>query len=205
MRQPCDYVIDTIITAETYLKALGLERPPGTLTDPEHRAALYGLVIEFLADRDCAEPASGPTDASGLDMRLMGTAVHVRLGAPTAEELRVFVALAALVLGAVLDPAAISAASVVSLKQRIGKTDARFGERSVVDAVLELGRATAADVVLRLYGKPCRHPSADCRYMRDGVCGLDRKSAEALVEGLVTRRILRQLTPAPPIEYRIEI
>jgi hypothetical protein len=197
--------VETVITPETYLDALGIDIPAGTLTDPDHRAVLYGLVVEFLGGAGAAEPTSGEPLGGGLEMRLMRTAVHVKLGMPTLDELKVFVMVAAVAVGAAPDPEALTAAAVFALRQRIAKTDARFGERSVVDAVLERKRATAADVVLSLHGKPCRHPAAGCRYLDDGLCGLILEPAERVVEELTERQILKRLTAAPPPEYRIAI
>lgn len=196
--------VDTVITPETYLDALGLDVPTGTLVEPHHRAALYELVVEFLDDHGGVSHVDAQKGV-GLEMRVPGSAVHVRVGLPTVDELKVFAMLAAVILGADVDPQALTAAGLVSLRQRLAKTDARFGERSVVDAVLELKRATAADITLALYGKPCRHPAAKCRYLRGDTCGIGLQAAEALAEDLSARQILRRLTAASPAEYRVAL
>lgn len=197
--------VDTLITPETYLTELGIVPPAGTLRDPEHRSALYGLLAEHLVENGWAAPTDGGAPPSGLELRVLGTALHVRLGPPDAEEVATFAALVALVLGAGVDPAALSAGGVVSLRARIGTTNARYGERSVVDAVLILKRASARDVVVTLSGHPCRHPGAGCRYARDGNCTIDETSADAIAEHLAERQILTRETTVPPVVYRVAI
>lgn len=197
--------IDTVITPETYLSELGIAAPPHTLDDPEHRTALYGLLAEHLVRKGWATPEEGALPTSGLELRLMRSALHVRLGRPDAAEVRAFAALVALVLGAVVDPAALSAGGVIALQRRIATTKAAYGERSAVDVVLEVKRATAREIVVALNGHPCRHPSSGCRYFRDGACTMDEESAHAVAEDLAERQILKRETVVPPAVYRVAI
>lgn len=198
---------NAIITPHDFLEHLGVSRAVAASVDREAREHLFELAVAYAKDHGEAAPAPEPPPSPhGLEMRVPRTAWHVRLGAPTKEELSTFVQLAAVALiGFDGDPTALSAAAVTALRARVAKSRTQYGERSIVDAVVGEGSPTVDDIVAALSGKPCRHPHAGCRFLDGGHCTLARPEARQIAEALVQRGVLRHRNAYDPYEYGLAL
>jgi len=180
---------DVLLTRETFLTELGVGQARATL-DAAKAARLYAL----LRDRGAAVPVEASGGSPGeLPYKVPGMPIHVRLSAPSREELNDFLSCGITLLGmAKGDPTAITVGIVYSLMTRITLLNARFGERCVVEAVLESPRATERNVCEVLYAKSCRRPTVKCRFhdSENDVCQLGLKDTARVLQGLRDKNVL---------------
>jgi hypothetical protein len=194
------------ISRDSFIEPLGLPDVGGALQDPAAVDALYQLASEYLAEEELIVSES-PTDMSPneLPFKIPGTPLTVRMSQPTQEELTAILSIAVLVLGAHA-PDELTLAGALAALGRVRLLRARYGERSMVEALSEAKPPTPENVVLVLYGKPCRYPDADCRFMAgSSVCGLSREGAAKTLSFLVERKVLRRLNATEPFEYALVV
>jgi hypothetical protein len=197
----------SVLTPDTFLHVLGLPDIERKLNGAEQRTALFTLATQFLGDQ-AVFPGTPvpPTPAGELPLRIPGTSLVVRLTGPVEAELKALIAVGAYILGAGHpDPQAITLVAATALLTRIRKLDADLGERSVVDALGEPGGKSARGIMLKLYGRPCRHPRSDCRFRAgDQVhCAISLDTTKAILEGLTAQGVLRTLPYINPPEYTV--
>jgi hypothetical protein len=169
---------------------------------------LRDIALEYARLNGTVESESylPPSPAGVLAMMVLRTRYHVRLSAPDRQELDTLLKLGALVfLGTGGDLRATTLASLSSLLMRISALSAEDGERSVAEAVVELGGVTADQVTESLSGRDCLFPDAGCRYLEVGTCRIDGSSVSAILVGLTSRKIVRQRTAAQPVRYSIVV
>jgi len=195
--------LDEILAPDDFLERLGLADRSSALARDD-RDWLFLLVIEFARARGEVSKVAGPPPPGSFASRIPTTSWHVRLGAPSKQELDTFVKLAGLIaFSSGVDLQALSAAALISLHERVAQTSTEHGERSVVDVILETGSATAADVVAALGAGPCLHKGAGCRFETAGTCRLSVVEAGQIAEALATRQILRRRNGYEPFEYAV--
>lgn len=196
--------LDAVITPHDFLERLAI--PGVDLRSLDHRqlAALYSLLIDFAEANGSARLMPEPPPPLGaLEMRVSRTAFHVRLDAPSRQELETFLALAGVLMLGTGKPLTLTAAAAAALRDRIAKTQVKYGESSLVDVVLEMGSSTVDQIVTALNSHPCRHPGAGCRFEREGACGLKLEEARDIAESLTERKVLRHLNAYEPQEYGV--
>lgn len=189
------------------MQVLGLPDIERKLNGAEQRTALFTLATQFLGDQAVfPETPVPPTPAGELPLRIPGTSLVVRLTGPVEAELKALIAVGAYILGSGHpDPQGITLVAATALLTRIRKLDADLGERSVVDALGEPGGKSARGIMLKLYGRPCRHPRSDCRFRAgDQVhCAISLDTTKAILEGLTAQGVLRTLPYINPPEYTV--
>jgi hypothetical protein len=201
--------VTVTITRESYLEPLGLARHRERLRTEEQERRLYELVVSYLAEQDAV--VETPVTADGgaeLPFKVPGLPLHIRLSAPTKDELASFVGIAALLLGAASgNLASLSVGAVVAAMGRIQRLHAEYGEVCLVESIAESKRPTQREIVLTLYGKPCRRPTAGCRFHQTetGTCGLRVDAASATIADLTARKVVRQRNVVEPIEYGVVV
>jgi len=197
----------SILTPDTFLQVLGLPDIERKLNGAEQRIALFALAAEFLGDQAVFPGTTAPPTPTGeLPLRILGTSLVVRLTGPVEAELKALIAVGAYILGSGHpDPQAITLVAATALLTRIRKLDVDLGERSVVDALGEPGGKSARGIMLKLYGRPCRHPRSNCRFRAgDQVhCAISLDTTKAILEGLTAQGVLRTLPYINPPEYGV--
>lgn len=195
------------VTRDSFLEPMGLTEVAAGLRSPEQVDALYRLVLEYAAEAGAVEdlPESG-VGMGELPLRLPG-GYSLSLGKLDLGSMQTLLALGGVLLSMSFPPAGITLAAVVLVQDRLTKLKAEYGERSVVDAVAETKPATVRDVTLALYGKPCRHPDAGCRFVAaaTGTCGIGLDAVGTTLDALVERKVLARLNAVEPIEYGIAL
>jgi len=154
------------------------------------------------------EPVTNYNAMGELSLKVPGTAIIVRLGSPGKQELAAVLGLACYMFGSgMLDAKSITLVGVMAVLSRVRSLRAEFGERSIIDALGEVDRKTKENVTVALYGKPCRYPRANCRYLAsDGRhCAIETSQVSATIDDLVHRNILRSRSAVEPIEYGLVI
>jgi hypothetical protein len=197
----------SVLTPDTFLQVLGLPDIERKLNGSEQRIALFALAAEFLGDQAVFPGTPAPPMPTGeLPLRIPGTSLVVRLTGPVEAELKALIAVGAYILGSGHpDPQAITLVAATALLTRIRKLDVDLGERSVVDALGEPGGKSARGIMLKLFGRPCRHPGSNCRFRADGQghCAISLDTTKAILEGLTAQGVLRTLPYINPPEYGV--
>lgn len=196
----------SVLTPDTFLRVLGLPDIERKLNGAAQRAVLFALVTQFVGDQGCAGTSAPLAPAGELPLRIPGTSLVVRLTGPVEAELKALIAVGAYILGSGHpNPQAITLVAATALLARIRKLDADLGERSVIDVLGEPGKKSARDIMLKLYGKPCRHPRANCRFRADDQahCAISLDTTKAILDGLAEQGILRTLPYIDPPEYTV--
>lgn len=196
------------ITRDTLLKQLNLPRLERLLPSPRQRERLFEIVAEYIENEALPLAVTQePREQSGLPARIAGTSFHLRLSMPTAEELKEVTIAAAGLIAATgqADLKAITAAAVMSLRNRLSRARVDYGERSVVDVLMEARASLTADeVLIRLFGQSCRYPRSSCRHQsaaRD--CTLNSQGLAAVLASLEGRGVLVAEQAVAPTEYRV--
>ena len=143
-----------------------------------------------------------------LSLKVPGTAIIVRLSGPVQQELAAVLGLACYMFGSgMLDAKSITLVGVMAVLSRVRSLRAEFGERSIIDALGEVDRKIKENVTIALYGKPCRYPKANCRYLASDRqhCAIETSQVSATIDDLVRRNILRSRSAVEPIEYSVVI
>jgi hypothetical protein len=197
----------SVLTPDTFLQVLGLPDVERKLNGAEQRTALFALATQFLGDQTVFPGTPAPPTPTGeLPLRIPGTSLVVRLTGPVEAELKALIAVGAYILGSGHpDPQAITLVAATALLARIRKLDADLGERSVVDALGEPGEKSARGIMLKLYGRPCRHPRSNCRFRADDQvhCAISLDTTKVILEGLTAQGVLRTLPYINPPEYTV--
>lgn len=198
------------LTPDSFLAALGLGDLEKRLRSAEERQALFELTIEYLKENGQGSTASLPTSTSSseLQLKVPGVALVVRLNAPTREELVALIALAYFVFGTGgIDVRSVALAGLTGLLARMRRLRAQYGERSIIEALADLHRPTAGQITLALFGRPCRFPDADCRFMEGSSlrCAISNEDVTKIATDLVTRGLLRRLNAVEPYEFGVGI
>jgi hypothetical protein len=197
----------SVLTPDTFLQVLGLPDIERKLNGAEQRIALFALAAEFLGHQAVFPgTTAAPTPTGELPLRIPGTSLVVRLTGPVEAELKALIAVGAYILGSGHpDPQAITLVAATALLTRIRKLDVDLGERSVVDALGEPGGKSGRGIMLKLYGRPCRHPRSNCRFRAgDQVhCAISLDTTKAILEGLTAQGVLRTLPYINPPEYTV--
>lgn len=197
----------SVLTRDTFLQVLGLPDIERKLNGAEQRIALFALAAEFLGDQAVFPGTPAPSTPTGeLPLRIPGTSLVVRLTGPVEAELKALIAVGAYILGSGHpDPQAITLVAATALLTRIRKLDVDLGERSVVDALGEPGGKSARGIMLKLFGRPCRHPRSNCHFRADeqGHCAISLDTTKAILEGLTAQGVLRTLPYINPPEYGV--
>lgn len=192
------------ISRDSFLEPLGLGSLAAQVRDPEQRDALYKLACEYFESEDAIEtdPSGGQGD---LAWKVPSTAITIRLGDLTAKEATEILGLAAILLGTGASPTLFALTPLLTVRNRVRKLRTKTGERSIFEAVPEAKPPTADQVAALLYGKPCRYPTSECRFMdaKSNTCQISREEAQKTIEWLVEAQVLRQLNPTDPIEYSV--
>jgi len=195
------------ISKDSFLRALELSDVESRLSGPDERDFLFRIVLETLASRGI-ETLDSTTNEPGfeLPMRVPGTSFVVRLDRPTQNELALLVSVAFVVAGdGHVDPKTVAATALAGLLARVKKLNTAEGERSVFEAVRQASPPTAKTITLALHGRPCRHPSVQCRFMAGDAlnCGIDLTGAEATLLALVEKNVLVRRNSVEPREYGV--
>jgi hypothetical protein len=194
------------LTLDHFLAPLGL--PDDPRLQPRARRELFVAIIEYLNKRGLVEGVGDAPvqDLTRLDLLIPGTAIHVALSAVTDRELRELVALpTALGLAAHLNKEGITLSGLLALKHMVSRLHGEYGERSVVEVVAHLGRATVDDILAAMHGESCRHPGAGCRYAQDGLCQIGVEALESTLSELAARGVLRRRTPVEPVVWSVVV
>jgi hypothetical protein len=197
---------EVLLSQETFLAELAMGQTR-TALDAANVARLYALASEYLVNRGAGLAVDASRGRPGeLPYKIPGMPIHVRLSAPTREELKDFLSCGMMLLGmAKGDPAAITVGVVLTLMSRVRLLKAPFGERCVVAAVLESPRPVERNVCEVLYAKQCRRPTVKCRF-HDGennVCLLGLKDITRVLQGLRDKNVLELITAVDPPEYSV--
>ena len=147
------------LTLDHFLEPLGFTDDPRI--QPRARRELFTAIVQYLSERGLVEGAGDAPaqDLTRLDLLIPGTPVHVAMSAVTDRELRELVALpTALGLAAHLNKEGITLSGLLALKHMVSRLHGEYGERSVVEVVAHLGKATVDDILTAMHGESCRHP-----------------------------------------------
>ncbi len=196
------------ISRDSFLEPLGMADLGDGERSREEFDALYALAVEYCGTNDLIVAGAVPGQAlSELAWKVPGTAITVRLGGLGDGELKAILGLALFVIASGVPPTALALTPLVAALGRIRKLRTAYGERSVVEVLARAKPADARNVLLALYGKPCLHPDAGCRFLdgESGACGISLEEVEKLLTWLVDEEVLRQLNPTDPIEYRVSL
>ena len=197
------------ISRESYLEPLGLARHRERLQSAEQEQQLYELIVGFLAEKDALErPDAAVVEDTELPFKVPGLPLHVRLSAPTKDELNTFAGIAALVVGAASgNVIGLTVGAIVAAATRIQVLKAQYGEVCLVESVSESEPPTAREITLTLYGKRCRRPKAGCRFHQTetNTCGLAPDAVTATLADLQERKVVKALNAVEPIEYGIVV
>jgi hypothetical protein len=194
------------LTLDHFLAPLGL--PDDPRIQPRARRELFVAIIEYLDERGLIEGIGhAPTrDLTRLDLLIPGTPIHVALSAVTDRELRELVTLStSFGLALHLDKEGITLSGLLALKHMVSRLHGEYGERSVVEVVAHLGKATVDDILAAMHGESCRHPGAGCRYARDGLCQIGVEALESTLSALAARGVLRRRTTVQPVVWSVVV
>lgn len=197
------------LTYDSFLRVLGLGGLDPRLGGPHKKAQLFRLTLEYLDGKQLLESHDGDRPSLGqLELRLPGTSFVVRLSEATQEELYAFVTVAfMLVTTGHVDVQSLTAVAVAAVVARTRRLRPQYGERSVVDALAQARRPTLGEALRILFGKPCRYPKSNCRFIDDqgGHCTLTIDQIEQIVADLAERKIVRRLNSVAPYEYGLVV
>jgi len=211
---------DVILSRETFVRQLDLERVVDAVGSPAELERLYDITSEWLRQEGHATPVAAGDGGSEMNLKLPGLPIHVRLSAPTRDEIELFVTAGVMLLGAMrADPGTLGVGAVVALLTRVRLLRARYGELCLVEAIGELKRPTARNICASLLGKPCRRPKANCQFHQDGdpngdpggsetdsrrgTCGFALEPVQITIGALEERKIIRRLNAVDPAEYGV--
>jgi hypothetical protein len=172
----------------------------------EHQTALRNLALAFARAQGSVETEGFVSEApsGALGMLVPRTRFHIRLAVPDRDELNTLLKLAAaLFLGSGGNIKVTSLSALYGLRSRISALRPEYGERSVAEIIMELGRATAADITLRLQARECPYLDSKCRYLEGKACMIKEPDVTAIISDLIARAILVQRTSAEPPEFSI--
>jgi hypothetical protein len=178
----------------------------GMTADAVH--ALRTLIVDFARTKESvtSEIETSPTRPGTVGLQFMRTRWHIRLSPPDKEELDTLIKWAALLwVGSGGDVKAISLAGINSMRERIAATKPEYGEKSVVDTVLSLGRGSAGEVFSAMEAKPCPMASIGCRFLDGAECAITFDAVASILGGLSERKILRRRNEYEPYEFSVRI
>jgi hypothetical protein len=197
------------ISRESYLEPLGLAEQRRHITTAEQEQQLYELIVGFLAEKDAVStPAEAVVEDTELPFKVPGLPLHVRLSAPTKDELTTFAGIAALIVGAAsANVVGLTVGAVVAVATRVQLLKAQYGEVCLVESVSESDPPTAREITLTLYGKRCRRPKAGCRFHQTetNTCGLGPDAVVKTLAHLEERKVVKTLNAVEPLEYGIVV
>jgi len=192
------------LTLDHFLEPLGFTND--SRMQPRARRELFTAIVEYLGERGLIEGVGDAParDLTRLDLLIPGAPIHVALSAVTDPELRELVALpTALGFAVHLNKEGITLSGLLALKHMVSRLHGEYGERSVVEVVAHLGKATVDDILTAMHGESCRHPGAGCRYTQDGQCQIGVEALESTLSELADRGVLRRRTTVEPIEWSL--
>jgi len=192
------------LTLDHFLEPLGVTDDPRI--QPRARRELFAAIVEYLSGRGLIEGVGDAPaqDLTRLDLLIPGIPIHVALSAVTDRELGELIALpTAIGLAAHMNKEGITLSGLLALKHMVSRLHGEYGERSVVEVVAHLGKATVDDILTAMHGESCKHPGAECRYMQDGHCQMSVEALESTLGELTARGVLRRRTTVEPIVWSL--
>lgn len=198
------------ISQETFLKALGVNRVESSIHSEVAMRKLYELTSEYLIATGAAKPvdeARGRT--TELPLKLPGLPIHVRLSAPSKEELTDFINAGMIILavarGDIQAVTGVTIGAVMSLMTRTQLLRAKYGEVCLVEAVAECKRPTQGNVCQVLYGNPCRRPNIGCQFHEEKTskCLFELAKVKSTLQDLEQKKIIKRLNAVNPAEYGV--
>jgi hypothetical protein len=197
------------ISRESYLEPLGLSRHRHLIRTPEQEQQLYELIVDFLAEKDALlRPSEAGTEETELPFKVPGLPLHIRLSAPTKDELNTFAGIAALVVGAATgNVLGLTVGAILAVATRIQWLKAQYGEVCLVESVSESQPPSVREITLTLYGQRCRRPKAGCQFHQKdtNTCGLSPDAVTKTLADLEERNVVKRLNVVEPIEYGIVV
>jgi hypothetical protein len=193
------------ITAEHFLGPLSMPELQGGI--PARRRELFAAVAAYLALQDLLETPDPDliVEPDELALRIPGTAVYVKLSAVGDPQLKEIIALLG-GLGLLHEPkTTITLTGLLTLGRLVTLLRAKYGERSIIEALREARPPTPAAVSGVLHGAPCRHLGAGCRYAQDGTCTISMDAVTTTLGDLSRRGVLIELSAVEPHEYRLRL
>lgn len=197
---------EVLLTRDTFLSQFGLDNKASNI-DSEKINHLYHLTIQYLDEKGIASQTD-PKQVRSDELAYMVPHVplHVRLSAPSRDELQDFLSCGLALLGMVsVQPAALTAGILMSLLSRIRLLNAQNGERCIVEAVQESRRPSERNICEILRGNECRRPSVKCRCQdsKKNLCLMELKDARAALVILCEKKVIKLEKAYEPPEYQI--
>jgi hypothetical protein len=200
-----------IVTPDTLLPALGLTDLEGEFASAAAKTELFELFIMAYKDYIESGQAYDPetVDNGRLPFRIPGTPIVIRLDGLQKEDVKAFITFAILLTASGhLSLKEFPVAAVLAAFSRFRKLRADIGELSVYEIVRKHQPATIASIVGQMYGKPCRHLRADCRYLStaSSTCGINIAATQDVVRALAARHVLEVWNPgASQEQYQVRV